>query len=521
MTNSVLLIHIYAAESAALADLLVGPQSLPGVDGNSLLNAFCDRLSNYKEIFLCAENDQLRHALEKRLPHAKNLSWQPEIAAVRAVFADKARTHIALANGVYPLLDLTVTQKLHGIHVEYRADISYAENMPPGMALNFVSRDLLESLDIMEAKDGDLSSGIRPFVEKNINQFHAEVHYEEPDLRLLRLDFSLASRRSLVKTAAFLNKLSETPTPQALENPYAQLQEVLQASPELLHTFPSYIEIEFSVSAEAKSYFSPLSVIEQSAAKLSRPHFQKILEYIATGYGDTSVCASGLGEPLEHPEAVDFLREILEEQSTRYVFVEANGIHLEKLRPLASHASAGKLRIIVMLNSLERYEELSGSPKASLAAVKKSIQSLAADLNAAGKNAAEMIYLQALKVEENEAEIDSLYALAEELGISFLLQKYNRYAGLLPERRVSDMTPLERYSCWHLRRDLFIRANGDVAFCKQTVDPKKPTARGNLSKDLLADIWAGQKADFVLNYQGKYPVHLPCANCDEYFTFNY
>lgn len=521
MTDSVLLIHISAAESAALTDLLGHPQVLPGVEASSLLDAFCDKLTNYKEIFLCVEKDQLRNALEQRLSQTKNLSWQSEIAAVRGIFAGKLQAHIALANAVSPLLDLAVTEKLYGIHSEYRADISYAENMPPGMALSFISRDLLESLDIMEAKDGDLSSGIRPFVEKNINQFHAEVHYEEPDLRLLRLDFSLASRRSLVKTAAFLNKLKEKSAGQSLENPYSQLQSLLQASPELLHTFPSYIEIEFSANAEAKSYFSPLSVIEQPAAKLSRPHFQKIRDYIATGYGDTAVCASGLGEPLEHPEAVEFLRALLEEQSIRHVFVETNGIHLEKLRPLAGHVSADKLRIIFMLNSLERYEELSGSPKASLAVVKRGIQSLVADLNAAGKNAAEVIYLQALKVEENEAEIDSLYALAEELGVSFLLQKYNRYAGLLPERRVSDMTPLERYSCWHLRRDLFIRANGDVAFCKQTVDPKKPITRGNLSNDSLPDIWAAQKADFVLNYQGKYPAHLPCANCDEYFTFNY
>ena len=116
---------------------------------------------------------------------------------------------------------------------------------------------------------------------------------------------------------------------------------------------------------------------------------------------------------------------------------------------------------------------------------------------------------------------DSLYALAEELGASFLFQKYNRYAGLMPERRVSDMTPLERYACWHLRRDLFIRANGDVAYCKQTVDQSKNSARGNLAKDKLGDIWNAQRADFVANFHEKYPSHLPCATCDEYFTFNF
>ena len=173
------------------------------------------------------------------------------------------------------------------------------------------------------------------------------------------------------------------------------------------------------------------------------------------------------------------------------------------------------------MNSLTKFAEYSGAPQATLEKIKVNFRNLAQALAQAGKNPQEQLFLQAFKVEENETEIDALYALAEELGGSFLFQKYNRYAGLMPERRVSDMTPLERYSCWHLRRDLFIRANGDVAFCKQTVDPAKPSARGNLAKDSLSALWAAQGQDFVLNYREKYPGHLPCAQCDEYFTFNY
>ena len=525
MNDSVLLIHISAAQSQAIAYFLEQPDSLqqvsPGTGVPQLIDIFCQRLSGFTRAFICVENTTLRNALQKCITTAKIVDWQAEIAAVRLLMNDKSVVHIAIANGIYPLLDLHVTRKLFGIHTEYRADISYAENLPPGMALNYVSRDLLESLDIMEAKDDDLVTGIRSFVEKNINQFHAEVHYEEPDLRLLRLDFSLASKRSVVKTAAFLAKLNAVPGSGAIENPYAHLQPLLQLTPELLHTFPSYIEIELSSTAGAKNYFSPLSVIEQPAARLSRSHFEKIREYIATGLGDTSVSLGGLGEPLEHPEAVDYLRELLADQNIHYVFVETNGLLLEKLRPLASHEFVAKLRVIVLLNSLERYEEFSGAPKASLALVQNSIRNLAADLTTTGKNSAEILYLQALKVEENETEIDALYALAEDLGASFLLQKYNRYAGLLSERRVSDMTPLERYSCWHLRRDLFVRANGDVALCKQTIDTNKPTARGNLATDSLSDMWALQRGDFISNYLGKYPAHLPCMGCDEYFTFNY
>lgn len=212
---------------------------------------------------------------------------------------------------------------------------------------------------------------------------------------------------------------------------------------------------------------------------------------------------------------------LLETPALRYVFIETNGFYLDKLLPLTRHPQAQRLRVIAMLNSLERFSELSGAPAAMLERFKKNLAEFTAALRNAGHNPLELVYLQALKVNENETEIDVLYALAEELGASFLLQKYNRYAGLLPERRVSDMTPLERYSCWHLRRDLFIRANGEVAFCKQTVEQRKNSARGNLEHDDLAALWLKQREDFVANYRENYPAHLPCAACDEYFTFNF
>ncbi len=506
MTQTVLLIHTTAAYTPDFDQ--PGADTLPG--------AFATKLKALDlPVYLCVADDSLRQRLEKLLPAAKLLPVQSEIAAVRSLLSDSAVNHVAVCGGVFPLLDTALTQKLFHIHTEYRADITYGENLPPGIAPHIVSRDFLESLEIMEASDAEVAAaGLRAFVEKNINQFHAEVHYEEPDLRVLRLDFSLATRRSLVKTAALLPHID-------LSQGYAALKSAIEAHPETLVTFPSYIEMEFVSTAEHISYFSPLKVIPQARHLLSAAHFEKVVSYIAEGLGDTSVCASGLGEPLEHPDAVAYLTRLIEHPQVRYVFIETNGVHLDRLWPLATHAQVQKLRVIVMLNSLERYTDYSGAPLITLDRVKANLKSFTGALDAAGRNPHELVYLQAFKVVENETEIDSLYALAEDLGASFLLQKYNRYAGLLPERRVSDMTPLERYSCWHLRRDLFIRANGDIAFCKQTIDQSKNSARGNLDKDALSDIWQKQRLDFVANFRGQYPAHLPCASCDEYFTFNF
>jgi spiro-SPASM protein len=507
MTDAAILIHLSASYGAGLA---LEKEAL-------LVKAFAEKITNAGlPVFLVGGNAELSQALKKSLQVTDLEPQISEIAAVRQILQDRKTAHVIVFTGIFPLYDEEITRHLFKIHTEYRADITYGENLPPGIAAHIVSRDLLESLEVMEAKDADVAAvGVRAFVEKNINQFHAEVHYQEPDLRLLRLDFSLATARSVTKTRAFVERID------AARGAYAQLQPLIQQAPQLLHTFPSYIELEFSATTEYKSFFSPLRYIEQAPAQLSRANFDRVKAYLATGLGDTSVCASGLGEPLEHPLAAEFLSELLGSEHVRYLFIETNGIHLDRLLPLISHRHAHKLRVIVLLNSLEKYEEYSGAPAATLGQVKAGIKKIADALAALKLNAQEQIFVQAYKVEENETEIDALYGLADELGASFLFQKYNRYAGLMPERRVSDMTPLERYSCWHLRRDLFIRANGDIAFCKQTVDPKKATARGNLGNDDLADIWQGQRADFVLNYHEKYPVHLPCANCDEYFTFNF
>ncbi len=507
MKDAAILIHFSAGYGACLR---LEAQT-------KLIEAFSAKVAKAGQpVFLVSGNAPLAAVLQSCLTTSELESSLSEIAAIRKIFEDRKIAHVVVFTGIFPLFDPELTEHLFKIHNEYRADITYGENLPPGLAPHFVSRDLLESLEVMEANDTDVAAvGVRAFVEKNINQFHVEVHYQEPDLRLMRLDFSLASARSLAKAGAFLAKLD------AAKPVYAQLQPLIGAKPELLHTFPSYIELELSSGAEFKSFFSPLRYIEQQPAQLSRENFMKVREYISQGFKDTSVCASGLGEPLEHPQAAEFLGELLADDNVRYVFVETNGILLDRLLPLVTHANARKLRVIVLLNSLEKFEEYAGAPMARLAQIKNNFAEFARGLAANQLNAQEQLFLQSFKVEENETEIDALYALADELGGSFLLQKYNRYAGLMPERRVSDMTPLERYSCWHLRRDLYIRANGDVAFCKQTVDPKRPTARGNLAESSLSEIWQSQRADFAANFHEKYPAHLPCANCDEYFTFNF
>jgi radical SAM protein with 4Fe4S-binding SPASM domain len=91
----------------------------------------------------------------------------------------------------------------------------------------------------------------------------------------------------------------------------------------------------------------------------------------------------------------------------------------------------------------------------------------------------------------------------------------------LEEKRVSDLTPLKREFCWHLARDLYIHANGDVAVCKQVVNDPKIRSLGNIKTQTFEDIWNKSQSIFQESILGNHhKTGLPCLQCDEWYTFN-
>jgi spiro-SPASM protein len=126
-------------------------------------------------------------------------------------------------------------------------------------------------------------------------------------------------------------------------------------------------------------------------------------------------------------------------------------------------------------------------------------------------------YVQMLKIKEIEAEIEEYFNYFEKLDIQVLLQKYNSYANRMQEKRVSNLTPIQRDFCWHLARDLYIQSNGDVTACKQVED----VVLGNIKKQPILDIWNQNTKRFESSFNQKHSdIDLPCLKCDEWYTFN-
>jgi spiro-SPASM protein len=88
---------------------------------------------------------------------------------------------------------------------------------------------------------------------------------------------------------------------------------------------------------------------------------------------------------------------------------------------------------------------------------------------------------------------------------------------MLPERKVADLSPVRRFPCWHLKRDMAVLLDGTVPLCREDVRVESPL--GNALSEDLATVWERAQHIYTAHVGGAYPGL--CAGCDEYYTYNY
>jgi spiro-SPASM protein len=138
-------------------------------------------------------------------------------------------------------------------------------------------------------------------------------------------------------------------------------------------------------------------------------------------------------------------------------------------------------------------------------------------------------HVQMVRAGENESELEAFWRGWKKKTDNVIVQKYSRSAGLLPERKVSDLSPIARKPCWHLKRDLSILLDGRVPLCRDYSQGDIVLGNAFESRDGrpagLAAAWAAggdlHEAHVDACRSGD-PSRLPspCEACDEYYTYN-
>jgi spiro-SPASM protein len=416
--------------------------------------------------------------------------------------------------GMAPLLDSDIFINIWERHKKYLSQYSYSENLPQGIAPKILTREFVNSLP------QSWKGSSHDYFLKNINQYDVEIYFHHPDLRQYRFSLFPNDARSLHLVKSIHHKY-----PNANDWKYEKLLPTILEHPEWMRPKPSWIELEIYRGCELSCSFCPRQFINLNDQKLkdntsmSIAFIDSIVNSLAQMPGDVTICLGGMGEPLLHPDLKSVLQSLLKISFLHEIIIETalypDSKKWKSIFESLTVEERSQIHFIVNLttNDPNRYKKIYGNSELPL--IKDNLNIL---LEIFPK---ENISVQILKIKEVEDEVDSYFDYYEKQGINIVFQKYNRYAGLMPEKRVSDLTPLNREFCWHLGRDLYVNVNGDVSICRQLPEPQEAEILGNINQTNLVDIWTKGLPHFQNSLNGKHEaIPAPCLNCDEWYTFN-
>lgn len=417
-------------------------------------------------------------------------------------------------NGIAPFLDATLSIELAGQHIKYINHFSYSPNVPPGFLPDLISVEFVQQMD-REVKD------LQGYAFKNIEKFDIEFFFRKPDLRILRLDLTCQSERSLLTALSLLEKKKDLV--------FAELEDILNQDPEVLRPGPSCIEIEMTTEGPGHIFLpppnnrpatEPLSMTCEDAVLL-----RKQIEVSKT---PVTLLFSGRGDVFLHPEYAEILETLTEKHE------RITGIYIETFCPPADLIqqswvqNTAPLSVIVKMPSLhpELYAELTGlktsrDQKAALERFER-VQNFISSYEKSAADSAAVpfdLYVEIIKIREVEDELEMFYNRFKDSPVHGLVSGYNTYGGRLPDRRLVDFSPIDRTFCWHLARDVFVLADGRIPLCKQDLHGEGKCR--SIRTEGIEETFKSYDIHFRSSYLGQHDqIPAPCVNCTEWYTFN-
>jgi spiro-SPASM protein len=417
-----------------------------------------------------------------------------------------------------PLLDAALSARMLDSHTRYFADYTFADGYPAGLSPEILRGSLPGTLRTLAERGGADPGAEEPLcarsreaifelIKKDINAFDIETELAPTDLRMLRAELFVNTRRNRNLVEAVLAAAGRD-----AESVCALLQE----RGELLRTLPAFFNLQIVEGCPQLCSYCPYPRFGiRETGKLGEmplQAFESILDQAVRVCGDAVISVSLWGEPAYHSRFVELALAVLR-RGFRLV-VETSGLGWQEgvFEAIARQAPGGPAAGIDWIVSLDAgseatYGRLRGE---GFAAATRTADALHRVFP--GK-----AYVQAVRMQDNEEEMEAFYRHWKKATGRLIVQKYDHFCGFLPDRRVTDLSPLKRFPCWHLKRDLAVLLDGTALMCRE--DLERRHVLGNLFQDGLEAVWAAGAAFYGKHLREDYPEL--CRGCDEYYSFNF
>jgi spiro-SPASM protein len=465
-------------------------------------------------------------------PKLRRDAWSLELLLEEMAKVGEGADAVLLAWADEPFLDPALAAKMLEDFRRYRAEYGFADGYPVGLSAEIVSPRILGALAKLAAPaDGaapeEIGRGsLFAAVQKDINAFDIETDISPVDLRDLRLELACDTKRN----ALLVERLAAAGVSDA-----ASALKIIPERMELLRTLPAFVQVQVASGCPQSCRLCPYPVFGPAAygadilslrRDMEVPKFASLLDQVIELCEDAVIDISLWGEPSMHADIGGIIDEVIARPGLSLI-VETSGLGwggaFDKglAQRIREKGAQDRIDWIVSLDawSPELYERMRGEGYEEAVAFAERLIALFPS----------RAHVQMVRSRENEAELEAFWRGWKKKTDKVIVQKYSRQAGLLPDLKVSDLSPLQRRPCWHLKRDLAVLVDGAVPLCRDfshgdvvlgnAFEPRQGRPAG------LAAAWEAGAALHAAHIAasraaegGSFPP--PCEACDEYYTYN-
>lgn len=402
-------------------------------------------------------------------------------------------------------LNLQVNGEILKLHETYLSEYVFAEGFPGGVSGVLVSAEIFPKL-LHDAGGAALTrDGFFNVILKDFNAYDIETVVSPSDLRMLRLElYRDRSLNSMVCDSLSSSIDSGTPAD--------MLCSIIEKNRASYRSLPAHILIEILESPKhIPSYLPPGP---KNTGELSNGNFSRILDAILDVVEDPVITIGPRHEPSVHSDFPAILRTMAAYAGAVTFVIETSGIGwtpqaLQALQEIPPHS----LNLIVCLDAVDPqlYTSLRGG----------GYEEAMGFIDHASRELSCGFFVQAVRMKENEEHLMTFYNHWKEKHIQVIIQKYTDFSQTMPDRKVTDLSPLNRHECWHLKRELYIRLDGSVFAClNHAIIPGEETFNfGNVYTDNMNSIWEAGRHLYLRHLEHDLPE--VCRKCDEWYTFNF
>ncbi|MEI6875585.1 MAG: spiro-SPASM protein [Spirochaetota bacterium] len=418
-----------------------------------------------------------------------------------------------------PLLDPALALRMIENYRKYRAEYSFADGYPLGLGVEIVHPRILPALRALAERSPLIPERgwLFAVIQRDINAFDIETEISPRDLRDRRICLSCDTKRNSLLVERLI-EAGVKDAPSALE--------IIPARPELLRTLPAFVGIQVSGGCPQACALCPWPRVGGDILArrdfFPAKRFDALMGGLADYAGDALVDLSLWGEPSFHPDFPSLVSSVLSRPGLSLI-VETSGIGWAPgiLESIAS-SHQDSIDWIVSLDAAtpETYARLRGEGWSEALGTVERLFGLWPG----------RVHPQLLRSKENEEELEAFWRGWKKRSDNVIVQKYSRFAGLLPELKVADLSPLARKPCWHLMRDISILIDGSVPPCREILEggdgfgnvfeglPPDSVGQSAFFSSAFERIWKSGEAWHAKHVASTYPE--PCKICDEFYTFN-